>query len=225
MKINFYGSRGSIPTPLTLSVYQQKIKSILHLYKQSEIKDIDTFFEQLPFDLSHIYGGNSSCVNIEDGNEMIILDAGSGLRELGKKYASATNSTFHILFSHFHWDHICGIPFFKPIYEPTNTVVFYSTNSNMIDNLARQQHNEHFPMPFDKLPAKKKFVFLDKENPFKIGDFTIFHLALNHPGGSTGYVIEKNGKKIAYATDTEFTPDNVKEKNLFYKACLKVQMS
>jgi len=222
MKIDFYGSRGSIPSPLTLSDYQSKVKSILHMYKQSQIKDVDEFFTTLPSDLSHIYGGNSSCICIEGKNDdMLILDAGSGLRELGKKLADKNNMTIHILFSHFHWDHICGIPFFKPIYNPTNTIVFYSTNNNMIDNLARQQHSEHFPMPFDKLPAKKKFVFLDKENPFRIGDFTIFHLALSHPGGSTGYVIQSDGKKVSYATDAEFTPDNVKEKDLFYKACFE----
>lgn len=222
MIITFYGSRGSIASPLILSDYQNKIKNILNLYKSSEISDIDTFFNNLPFDLSHIFGGNSSCVSIEDkNNDIIVLDAGSGLRELGKKLADKNNLTIHIFLSHFHWDHICGLPFFKPIYNPSNTIVFYSTNSNMIDDLARQQHSEHFPIGFDRLPAKKRFVFLNKENPFKIGDFSIFHLPLNHPGGSTGYVIENNGKKVSYATDTEFTPDNIDEKSMFYKACFE----
>ncbi len=222
MRVDFYGSRGSIPSPMTLSEYRSKIIRILHLYKDAANKNPESFLGGLPSELSCTCGGNSSCVVLSDDSEdIIVLDAGSGLREFGKKISDKNNLTIHILFSHFHWDHICGIPFFKPIYNPSNTVVFYSTNEKMIDNLVRQQHSEHFPLPFDKLPAKKKFVFLNKENPFSVGKFKIFHMPLNHPGGSTGYVVDNEGKKLSYVTDAEFTPENLEEKKMFYKACFE----
>ncbi|OHD14233.1 MAG: hypothetical protein A2Y34_16405 [Spirochaetes bacterium GWC1_27_15] len=222
MKITFYGSRGSIATPLLLNEYHKKTKAILNLYKDSQIKDIDDFFATLPLELSQIFGGNTACITIEDdGEDILILDAGSGLRELGRKYTSVNNKTFHILLSHFHWDHICGIPFFKPLYNPTNTIIFYSPNIDLIENLKRQQHPSHFPLSFDKLPAKKKFVILNEQNPYSLNGYKIFHIELNHPGGSTGYIISKDDKKVSYATDTEFTPENIDEKSLFFKACFE----
>ncbi len=222
MKVYFYGSRGSIPTPLLLNEFQNKVKQILAIYKKSKDKDINSFFSKLPFEISHIYGGNTACTTIEEENkELIIIDAGSGLRVLGNKLIQAKNQIIHIFLSHFHWDHICGIPFFKPIYNPTNTIIFYSTDENLIQNLARQQVESHFPLPFTKLPAKKKFVILDKKSQFKLNGFTIFNIPLNHPGDCTGYIFEKDGKKISYLTDTEFTPDTLQGEEDFYKACFE----
>jgi phosphoribosyl 1,2-cyclic phosphodiesterase len=222
MKIHFYGSRGSIPTPLLLADYQSKMKKILNLYKKSKEKKIDSFFSTLPFELSHIYGGNTACTSIEEKNkDLIILDAGSGLRVLGNKLIQLNNQTIHIFISHFHWDHICGIPFFKPLYNPSNTIIFYSTDESMIQNLARQQIDSHFPLSFQKLPAKKKFVILDKKSQYKLNDFTIFNIPLNHPGDCTGYIFEKDGKKISYLTDTEFTPDTIEGEADFYRACFE----
>jgi len=218
MKVHFYGSRGSIPTPILLEDYQNKLKKILTLYKDSSEKNIDKFLKKIPFHLSHVYGGNTSCVVIEDdkGTE-IVLDAGSGLRMYGNKHLKQSNKTFNIFLTHFHWDHICGIPFFKPIYNPTNTICFYSTNDKLLQNLSRQQVDAHFPVTFAKLPAKKKFVILDKHSSYKLNGFNIYNIPLNHPGGCTGYIIEKDGKKISYITDTEFTPDKLDEGD-FYRA-------
>jgi phosphoribosyl 1,2-cyclic phosphodiesterase len=222
MKIHFYGSRGSIPTPMLLSDFQTKIKKILKLYNKSKEKNIDAFFSKLPFELSHIFGGNTACTTIEEKDkELIVLDAGSGLKTLGNKLAQLNKQTIHIFLSHFHWDHINGIPFFKPLYNPSNTIIFYSTDERMIQNLARQQVESHFPLSFQKLPAKKKFVILDKKSQYKLNDFTIFNIPLNHPGDCTGYIFEKKGKKISYLTDTEFTPDSLAGEEDFYRACFE----
>ncbi len=222
MKINFFGSRGSIPTPLLLSEYQDKIKKILTLYRKSKVKDPSKFLNVLPFSLSHIYGGNTACISITDSDEdILILDAGSGIRILGNEIADKKKMTIHILLSHFHWDHICGLPFFKPLYNPANTIIFYSPDNNLIQNLFRQQYKSHFPVPFNKLPAKKKYVILNECKTFKISNYSILNIPLNHPGGCTSYIIEKNGKKISYVTDTEFTSENIQPKELFYKACFE----
>jgi phosphoribosyl 1,2-cyclic phosphodiesterase len=219
MKLKFYGARGSLATPMTLSIYRKKIKKILELYKQSGKSDIDGFINDLPINLKSIYGGNTSCSTIQDdeGN-MLILDAGSGLRELGNEFKGMNNLTFHIFLSHFHWDHICGIPFFKPVYNPTNTVYFYSTSKNAYENLERQQHPVHFPVTFSNLPIKKHTVLLTENEPLFLSGFTISNIHLIHSGGSSGYIFEKNGKKISYATDTEFTDESLSGKSDYYRS-------
>lgn len=223
MNINVFGARGSIPTPLTQEEYGQKIRETLALYSASREKDIEKFIKQIPPELSRISGGNTSCIEIEDEevNDKIIIDAGSGLRVLGGKYLNSNNLTIHIFISHFHWDHICGAPFFKPLYNPTNKVIFYSACDNMIENLERQQHPAHFPISFKSLPAVKSFVKLDLQKTYQLAGFSIRSVDMRHPGGSTSYVFSKNGKKISYVTDTEFTPDNKAEKELYYKACFE----
>ena len=223
MRVKIFGARGSIPTPMLLEDYQSKIKEVLSLYSKAEDKDINNFLKTLPFDLLHTYGGNTSCLLLEDDSvsDVIIIDAGSGIRELGKKLASMNNLNIHIFLSHFHWDHICGIPFFKPLYNPTNRVIFYSLNKNLFENLSRQQYHAHFPMPFEALPAKKEFVILDEKKEFNICGFLIRCASLNHPGGSTAFVFTKNDKKISYVSDTEFTPENIEEKRMYYKACFE----
>ena len=175
MNINVFGARGSIPTPLTQEEYGQKIRETLALYSASREKDIEKFIKQIPPELSRISGGNTSCIEIEDEevNDKIIIDAGSGLRVLGGKYLNSNNLTIHIFISHFHWDHICGAPFFKPLYNPTNKVIFYSACDNMIENLERQQHPAHFPISFKSLPAVKSFVKLDLQKTYQLAGFSI----------------------------------------------------
>jgi phosphoribosyl 1,2-cyclic phosphodiesterase len=221
MRVTFYGSRGSLPTPVKNEEYLYKLKNILEIYRKKGNPEIDPFIKSLPHHLSTVFGGNTACVSLENqtGDTRIIFDAGSGLRELGKELASRNHQVFHIFLSHFHWDHICGIPFFKPVYNPTNTFYFYSPSDNLLQNLRRQQHPHHFPVSFAQLPAKKKFVIMDTENPVEIGTFSIRAVELNHPGGCWGYVADENGKRVSYLTDTEFTDENMKDRRMYYKAC------
>jgi len=225
MKIIFYGTRGSIPTPLTLKEYIQKMKNILNLYSQSEEKDVDLFIKKLPFNLSHICGGNTACVSIKENNfpvnEHIIIDAGSGLRVLGNEFIGKSNNVFHIFLSHYHWDHICGIPFFKPIYNPKDKIIFYSPFPDMLANLQRQQHPVHFPMPFDKLPSQKETVVLKADENYKLHGFNIKPVALKHPGTSYAYIFDGYGKKVSYISDGEFTSESIVEKEEYYKKCFK----
>ncbi|MCG8569111.1 MAG: MBL fold metallo-hydrolase [Spirochaetes bacterium] len=219
MKIKVYGARGSQPVPLLPSQYQTMVKQVLRIFQASGESDIDRFMESLPFQLKSLHGGNTSCITIEDNTqELIILDGGSGLRVLGNEYKGKKNQVFHIFFSHFHWDHICGIPFFKPLYEKTNTIFFYSPNSNMLTSLCRQMHPSHFPITFSQLPAHKKYILLNDKHLFQLNGYDIQIVPLIHPGGANGYIFMKDGKKISYVTDTEFTPDNIKDKDMLYKA-------
>ncbi len=219
MVIEFFGVRGSLATPLTFDVFRQKAISLLEKYQDNKAQPPSDFFDSLPLEDKLIFGGNTPCVLVQNKeNERIILDAGSGLRVLGNRFAGESNTTYHIFLSHFHWDHICGIPFFKPIYNPTNTVIFYSPSKKLSYALNRQQHEQHFPVSFKSLPAKRRLVILKENFGHTLGEFNIRPIKLNHPGGSYGYVVMSDKTKLSYLTDAEFTGENIEGKELFYKA-------
>ena len=223
MRIKIWGSRGSIPTPMTNDAYRFKVRRLLELYAKSEDKDIDTFLENVPFHLSNTYGGNTACVQVIDDSskDIIVLDAGSGLRLLGNDLAGKGGLNIHLFISHFHWDHICGLPFFGPIFNPTNTITFYSTNDEIAENLTRQQHPAHFPISLESTPSEKKFVVINSDHTVKIGGLEIRAVDLIHPGGCSAFVVHSGKKKLSYVTDTEFTEDGIAGKELYYKACFE----
>ncbi|MEO8878340.1 MAG: MBL fold metallo-hydrolase [Polyangiaceae bacterium] len=151
-------------------------------------------------------GGNTSSVEIKCGDRRILLDAGTGLRRLGdsllaeKKPVDAT-----LLLSHFHWDHIQGLPFFVPAYLPTTTldIVGGNVRSSLRDALVHQMTDPVFPVRFDELGAKIKTRDVRVGDTFEIGDARVKVGKGNHPGGVFAYRIEHGGKSIVYATDTE----------------------
>ena len=125
--VKIWGCRGSIPTPLNATQVREKIERALKLASGKTFRsdsDIRGFVDNLPFEVSGTYGGNTSCVELatDTPNEYLILDAGSGLKSFSEEYMRRKNaaqpSTFHLVMSHLHWDHIQGFPFFGPAYMP-----------------------------------------------------------------------------------------------------------
>ncbi len=220
MKLYFYGVRGTLPVPVDASRYASNIKKILLLYKKSKIKDIESFFNELPSDLSRITGGNTSATVLEPDdnfNEVVIIGAGSGLRKLGIKLADRMNLKINIILSHFHWDNICGIPFFKPLYNDTNSVTFYSSMPNIREALRKQQHISNSPLLFDNFSALTNFVHIDDNTKMNLGPLTIKSIPMFYPGGAYSYIIEEGKKKVSFAISASFS-DHVLEKNYtFYK--------
>ena len=151
-------------------------------------------------------GGNTSSLEIRCGESRILLDAGTGLRRLGdsllaeKKPISAT-----LLLSHFHWDHIQGLPFFVPAYVPSTSldIVGGNVRSSLRDALVHQMTDPVFPVRFDELGGKLTTRDVRYGDRFDIGDAHVRVGKGNHPGGVLAYRIEHGGKSIVYATDTE----------------------
>lgn len=176
LTVRFWGVRGSIPTP-------------------------DAGFLGV--------GGNTACVEVRaaDGTALV-LDAGTGIRGLG--YALAAEAAgepgeVHLALSHFHWDHLQGLPFFAPLYAPGQTVRFYAaTDDDRIHSLLRgQMTSPYFPVPFGDLAAATETVRVRDGEAFEVGPMTVRPFPVNHPQGAHGFRIEADGAAVVYATDYE----------------------
>jgi phosphoribosyl 1,2-cyclic phosphodiesterase len=178
MQIKFRGVRGSIPTPVR---------------------------ENLG------YGGNTSCVEVLSRrggvDERLIIDLGSGARALGLDLLKQTPSgdlSLNVLMTHFHWDHIQGLPFFAPLYSPSTEAIFYASlaEKEIRSALAGQMASPHYPVSFESMAAQKQFVRVSGE-AFDVNPFRIQPFPLNHPQGATGYRIELDGQVYVHASDLE----------------------
>ena len=175
--LTFWGTRGSIPTP-----------------------GPDTAR----------YGGNTACISIDGtGDRLVILDAGSGLRPLGHELMKQRNRslTADILLTHTHWDHIQGLPFFKPLSSRGTSVSIYGAAQEGVplkEILGRQMDPMVFPVPLNALAADLTVVEIS-EGEFEIDDFRICAFRLRHPGTTLGYrlVPTAGGRQVAYVTDNE----------------------
>jgi len=215
MKIRYYGVRGSIPTPLLPQYIEKKFQYLITKiltsknFKGLTLKEI---FKQIPFYLKSTYGGNSPCILIQVKGNILIFDAGSGIRELGldlmKQEFGQGKGKAKIFFTHTHWDHIQGLPFFTPIFIPGNQFEVYSCFPDLEERLKEQHDSKYFPINMDIMQADKIFFSLNKNESKDFEGFTIKTMKLNHPGDSYAYRIEADGKTFIHSTDVEFNDKN-----------------
>jgi len=155
------------------------------------------------------YGGNTPCMEVRAGGKIFIFDAGSGIRSLGVHLArefAGKKLRATLLFSHYHWDHIHGFPFFSPAFDKGNHFVVYGEprgSRNAKDILSGQMAMPYFPVPLQVMQAQFEFRDVGPRTTLQIGSVKIRTEALNHPGHCLSYRIEYRGKSIVYATDTE----------------------
>ncbi len=175
--LTFWGTRGSIPTPGAATTR---------------------------------YGGNTPCVAVEGaGGRLVVLDAGTGIRALGLELVAKQNGAarVEILLSHAHWDHIQGLPHFKPFFAPGNTVRIWGSRQGTasLEAILRQQMDPAvFPVPLDALSASLTVQQVDMDE-FSIGEFRVRTTKLRHPGTTLGFRLTpvKGGPSMAYVTDNE----------------------
>ena len=180
MYLRFWGVRGSTPTP-----------------QRGNLR----------------YGGNTSCVELRTREGIFVFDCGTGLRLLGhslRKEFGKRPIKARVFVSHYHWDHIQGIPFFTPLYGRQNHFDFHSfksTETSVRQALQDQMVNPYFPVDMRAMLAKRHFHEIGEEKRIYDG-LTIISKRLYHPQGCMGFRVEHNGKVIVYATDNE--PGNSK---------------
>ncbi len=176
MRLRFWGVRGSTPTPTPRNLR---------------------------------YGGNTPCIELRScHDDLFVLDCGTGFRQLGKELAKNAGRKpvrGHIFLTHFHWDHIQGIPFFTPLYRPQNKFLFYGyqfQSESLQQALEGQMADPYFPVDMRAMKAKRRFHEISEET-ISYGDLVITTRRLNHPQGCLGYRIECEGHVLVYATDNE----------------------
>jgi phosphoribosyl 1,2-cyclic phosphodiesterase len=210
VKVKIWGARGSIPSPLKPGEVRGKIRQAILNLPDIDTKDpaaVDMYLDQLPPLLSGTVGGNTTCVEIQAGRETFIIDAGSGLRELGlelmKGPCGRGQGSLHFFFSHTHWDHILGFPFFLPAYIPGNQIFIYSVHDLNLA-LENQQRPLGFPVPFSSMQASMEFISLQPGEPFSVGQVKINTIKTDHPGDAYAYRFEDGYSTFVFASDAEY---------------------
>jgi phosphoribosyl 1,2-cyclic phosphodiesterase len=157
-------------------------------------------------------GGNTSCVELRFGDEIIVLDAGTGLRGFGERLvASGRPVKLSVLFSHVHWDHIQGFPFFPALFRSSSELALYGRpdEGSLESALGRQMTWPSFPVELAAVPAALRYGSFELERPFAVGSAIVHAARLNHPNGVVAYRVEHDGRAVVYATDTEHYADRI----------------
>lgn len=152
------------------------------------------------------YGGNTACVEVRSGDDLLVFDLGSGLRALGDHLARRRTRRVDLFLSHYHWDHIVGLPFFRPAYDPTVQLAVHGPRRggrSVKELLAGQMRAPYFPVPLDQLRAQVAFSTVTSGSRTRVGGVQVTARELNHPGGAMGYRVDAPGGSIVYATDFE----------------------
>ncbi|MGE0615750.1 MAG: MBL fold metallo-hydrolase, partial [Bacteriovoracia bacterium] len=212
MRIKFWGARGSLPSPYLPEQLQRRLRTLLEDFFEAGYKskaDVQSYLSGLPPAKLGGYGGNTPCLEVQSPEQNLIIDGGSGIRLLGYKLMSGAcgkgKGEVHILFTHFHWDHLIGIPFFTPIFIPGNTIHVYAVQPELPDVFKILFRKPYFPVPLENLGAKIVYHQLEPRKPHKFKDITVTPYQLDHPDPCWGYRMESGGRVFSHCVDTECT--------------------
>jgi phosphoribosyl 1,2-cyclic phosphodiesterase len=211
LMIQFWGIRGSLPFHSSPSEIYEDFRQLMFEFFNagfSKPQDYDVFLKEKGLPNIGGYGVSTTCVSVNSADQQIIIDAGTGIRTLGKNLIDGAckqgKGQVHIFMTHFHWDHVIGLPFFDPLHIDGNEINIYSVQHEVSDYI-----NLLFESPFNPSPLKPKakfnFHLLEPRKPFQLNDITLTPYQLDHPDPCWGYKIESNGKVYSHCTDTEAT--------------------
>ncbi len=216
MKIKLWGVRGSLPAPLPPDYMKKKLTSLLENYEsyiQQNPKDnkgkprVESFLAQQSEYVLGGYGGHTTCIQVSTHKTNVIIDCGSGIRRYGDSLmggpCSLGRGEVHILLTHFHWDHLLGLPFFVPIFIPGNKIHFYAVQEDLEERIRSMFCKPNFPVPFERLGSQIHFHPLAAREPFVLGDLTLTPYQLDHPDPCWGFRFESGGKVFSHCVDTE----------------------
>jgi len=152
------------------------------------------------------YGGDTTCLEvIARSGDTVIIDAGTGIRRMGNEAHRRGGTDFHILFTHGHWDHLFGFPYFKPLYNPSTRLWLYGYRGKqgaVRSLVSKLLSPPHFPVDYENITARMEYQ--NGEGPeYHIGTLTIRSVPISHPGGGLGYRLSEGDKSVVFLTDNE----------------------
>jgi phosphoribosyl 1,2-cyclic phosphodiesterase len=223
--VTYWGATGTLSAPLKPHEVTAKFAAALrHLRERDLLRElvsldparVPEFLEShLPLHLRATYGGNTTCLEVRTPDALIILDCGSGFRELGMELvrrwrdpACQGDRTAHVIVTHPHMDHTFGTPYFDPYYDPRNQFILYGSASvlrsfDAVLSANSPLSNMYFPPTFDLLKAICRRQTIEGGQHFTIGATKISTMDLRHPGGCLGFRLEHSGKSFVFCTDHE----------------------
>ena len=209
MRIRLWGVRGSLATPMSTAQLRDKTRALLAEATPADLANgaaIDAYLDRSAH--SWTYGGNTSCVEVAFPDATFVLDAGTGLRNLGLQLGAdgrlaKADHDLHFFFTHFHWDHICGFPFFGPLYVPGRRLDIWSGRSDAERLLQTQMGDAHFPVKWEMLKSTIACHQLPEDAVTTIAGAEVSIMPLIHPDKAFGYRISRGGRTVCYLTDTE----------------------
>ena len=221
MHVKFWGVRGSIPRPANSEELGARlVESLYRLGQESELLDLSdrdalrAWVARLPPSINSFTGGNTPCIEVGCGDEILIIDLGSGARALGemlmKREFGRGQGRAHIFLSHFHHDHIQGWPFFRPAYVEGNQFEFYARQNDVRQRLNQQQQEPFFPPDSvkDMRATMSYHQLAEGAQTICDGRMKVNSLELDHPSGAYAFRFEVGDKVLVYASDGAFpAPD------------------
>jgi phosphoribosyl 1,2-cyclic phosphodiesterase len=210
LKVKFWGVRGSIPSSESPAEWRLEVARNIRAFLLSgrnKPEQISDFLKKRPLPSVGGYGSATTCVQVSAGKSSLIIDCGSGLRRLGEQLmkgpAAAGKSVIHIYLTHFHWDHIIGLPFFAPLFIRGNQIRFYSVHSDLEELIRGKFRKPYFPVAFEHLASDIRFYQLKPRESVAIDEIEITPYQLDHPDPCWGLKVESGGTSYAHCVDTE----------------------
>jgi phosphoribosyl 1,2-cyclic phosphodiesterase len=187
-------------------VIERRIREILEKYISSQLS-VNEFLSKFQRQNFGGYGGHTACVDIRSSKQNLIVDAGSGIRPLGEELMNGPcakgQGVVDILFTHFHWDHLVGLPFFTPIFIPGNKIRVHAVQTNVEEVFRHVFQKPYFPVPYERLAADIEFHHLQPRQTVNFGDIKVTPYQLDHPDPCWCYKFEQGTANFAYCVDTE----------------------
>lgn len=212
LKVKFWGVRGSLPSAPMPEQNVKNFETLMRQFFKSGYKDATEIKE---FISSHTvpeiggFGTATTCAEVSSPKQQIIIDAGSGIRSLGEEMmkgpAGKGKAEIHIFMTHFHWDHLLGLPFFVPNFIKGNQIHLYAVQPDLQDVVKTKFKKPMFPVAFEHLPSTLHFHQLEPRKALKLQDMTITPYQLDHPDPCWGFKVEAHGQAYAHCVDTEGT--------------------